>query len=210
MNFDSHNQLAEDTRVPVELIARRRQSGDPPIQTDYAPKRAVRSAAATLEQDSEATCFNEDYVDALFTTLGWNESPQSDSNLVQQLRPTTTRPWVLCIDDDKDFTDGLRLRLESKGVEVVQAFAGMSGYRSAYTTPAQAIILDHEMPNGNGEYVLRRLKENPITCQIPVIVLTGNRDRMLERTMYSLGAARFLTKPVEWKTLWAELSAFVS
>ncbi len=210
MNVDNRSQPADDIGGPIDLVARRRKSGDRRRQGGRASTQAEKSASLSLHQDADAARANEEYVDALFTALGWNESPQSDSALAQQLCPKTARPWVLCIDDDKDFTDFLRLRLESQGVEVVQAFAGMAGYRTAFTTPAQAIILDYEMPDGNGEYVLRRLKANPVTCQIPVIVLTGNRDRMLERTMYRLGAARFLTKPVNWGTLWAELNAFMN
>jgi DNA-binding response OmpR family regulator len=115
------------------------------------------------------------------------------------------RPWVLCIDDDSDFSFGLKLRLEQQGVDVLRAFAGMEGYRYAFTSPAQAIILDYEMPDGNGDYVLGRLKENPVTKDIPVIVLTGHRDHALERKMYNLGAVAYLTKPVDWEVLWSEL-----
>jgi DNA-binding response OmpR family regulator len=85
----------------------------------------------------------------------------------------------------------------------------MEGYRFAFTHEAQAIILDQEMPDGNGEYILRRLKESPATEGIPVIVLTGTKDQALARRMYNLGAARFLTKPVDWEDLWAELQPLV-
>ena len=77
------------------------------------------------------------------------------------------------MDDDPDFAAMLKLRLQQHGVDVLHAFAGMEGYRFAFTHEAQAIILDQEMPDGNGEYILRRLKESPVTEGIPVIVLTG-------------------------------------
>ena len=120
-----------------------------------------------------------------------------------------TRPWVLCVDDDPDFAATLKLRLQQHGVDVLHAFAGMAGYRSAFTHEAQAIILDQEMPDGNGEYILRRLKESPVTEDIPVIVLTGRKDQALARRMYNLGAARYLTKPVDWDDLWAALQPLV-
>jgi len=121
----------------------------------------------------------------------------------------TSPPWVLCVEDDNDFSYGLKLRLEGHGVAVVRASAGMEAYRSAFVTSASAIILDYELPNGNGDYVLRRLKESPATASIPVIVLTGRRDRHLERTMYNLGADSYMTKPLDWNHLWAELSSFL-
>jgi len=80
---------------------------------------------------------------------------------------TITAPWVLCIDDDSDFSFGLKQRLAEYGVDVLRAFDGMEGYRYAFSSQAQLILLDYEMPNGNGEYVLRRLKENPVTQDIP-------------------------------------------
>ena len=70
---------------------------------------------------------------------------------------------------------------------------------------ARAIILDCEMTGGNGEYALRRLKENPLTADVPVFVLTGRRDQALRRRLYNAGAAQFFNKPVEWLQLWEEL-----
>jgi CheY-like chemotaxis protein len=115
------------------------------------------------------------------------------------------QPWVLSIDDDEAFSYALQLRLQKHGVGVQRAFAGRAGYRTAFRSQAHAIILDYELPDGNGDYVLRRLKENPVTRDIPVISLTGKRDRQVERTMYSLGAAAFFNKPYVWSELWAEL-----
>jgi DNA-binding response OmpR family regulator len=115
----------------------------------------------------------------------------------------------LCIDDDSELSFTLKLRLEQHGIQVLRAFAGMEGYRYACVTPAQAIILDYEMPDGNGDYVLRRLKESQLTRNIPVIVLTGHKDRSLERKMVNLGAAAYVTKPCEWARLWTVLSRHV-
>jgi len=119
------------------------------------------------------------------------------------------RPWILCIDDDIEFSLMLKLRLEEHGVNVLRAFAGTEGYRYALISEARAIILDYEMNGGNGEYTLRRLKDNPLTVNVPVIVLTGQRDKALQRRMYNLGAACFLSKPVEWPQLWTALSGYV-
>jgi len=114
-------------------------------------------------------------------------------------------PWVLHIEDDADFSETIKTRLEGYGVAVVRAFNGMQGYRTAFKRPADAIILDVDMPNGRGDYVLRRLKENPVTQKIPVIILTGRKDRALERTMLNLGAEKYMTKPYDFKLLLDEL-----
>jgi DNA-binding response OmpR family regulator len=161
------------------------------------------------EHETEAHRQWRPYIDTIFAALGGNQAGREESRSDDPSPNAVTRPWVLCVDDDPELAAMLKLRLEQHGVDVLHAFAGMEGYRFAFTHEAQAIILDQEMPDGNGEYILRRLKESPVTELIPVIVLTGRTDQALARRMYNLGAARFLTKPVDWKNLWAELQPFV-
>ena len=81
----------------------------------------------------------------------------------------------------------------------------MEGYRFAFARPADLILLDFEMPNGQGDYILGKLKGNPITKDIPVIVITGRKDRALQRKMMSMGAAGFMHKPPDFKELLKEL-----
>jgi len=159
---------------------------------------------ARQDSPSKSDESHHDSVGAIAPRRGGKTEPletAADDRPEQQI----PRPWVLCVDDDVEFANLLRLRLNQYGVDVLQAFAGMAGYRFAFTHEARAIILDQEMPDGNGEYVLRRLKENPVTQDIPVIVLTGRKDQSLARRLSNSGAARMLTKPPDWDELWAEL-----
>jgi DNA-binding response OmpR family regulator len=170
---------------------------------------AYENRGEEAEPETEADRIRDRYIAGLFAALGWPEFRRSGASGDDRPEYTVTRPWVLCVDDDPNFAATLKLRLQQHGLDVLHAFAGMEGYRFAFTYEAQAIILDQEMPDGNGEYILRRLKENPVTEGIPVIVITGTKDPALARRMYNLGAARFLTKPVDWKNLWAELQPLV-
>jgi DNA-binding response OmpR family regulator len=199
--------LAEFLRL--DPTAARRETGQPDsAQPDSA--QPTSEAARTTDPESRprddaavsASC--SQLVDSVFAVLRWAENCLAARDAPHPPQPEA-RPWVLCIDDDADFSFGLKLRLEQHGIEVLRAFAGMEGYRYAFTSPAQAILLDYQMPDGNGDYDLRRLKENPVTKDIPVILLTGHRDRALERKMYNLGAVAYLTKPVDWEILWSEL-----
>jgi DNA-binding response OmpR family regulator len=162
------------------------------------------------EVEADADRIQDRYLARIFAALGWPASQLDDTQIDNRPEYTITKPWVLCVDDDPDFAATLKLRLQQHGVEVLHAFAGMEGYRLAFTHGAQAIILDQELPNGKGEYILRRLKESSATAGIPVIVLTGTRDQALARRMYNLGATRFLTKPVDWESLWVELQPLVA
>lgn len=154
-----------------------------------------------MEQVSHEPGRPTDLLDTVFAMLGVEAGEclaETDASASAQL---SGEPWVLSIEDDDDFALALRLRLRECGVHVVRAEAGMAGYRRAFIDAPQAIILDYELPQGNGDYVLRRLKETPATCSIPVIVLTGRREASIERQMRALGADEFLTKPFDWPLL---------
>lgn len=153
---------------------------------------------------SDGPCGPVDLMDTVFAILGTEESSSLfDQDAVNNKR--SDAPWVLSIEDDDDMALAIRLRLQEYGVQVIRASGGMEGYRRAFVDAPRAIILDYELPQGNGDYVLRRLKESPATCDIPVIVLTGRREASIERQMRGLGASEFLTKPLDWKRLRAAL-----
>lgn len=59
-----------------------------------------------------------------------------------------SKPWVLWIDDDYDFSKVLSHRLEKLGVGVINAYDGADGFQKAFMQPASAIVLDYNMPNG--------------------------------------------------------------
>jgi CheY-like chemotaxis protein len=147
----------------------------------------------------------ESLIDAVFEVLGGTSAASS----VESDDATDTPPWVLLIDDDEDCSAALQCRLENCGVAVVRAFNGMEGYRMAFTHPASAILLDYNMPSGQGDYILGRLKDNPATKDIPVIVVTGVRDKWLERKMYGLGASAFLTKPASFEVIRSTLARHI-
>jgi two-component system alkaline phosphatase synthesis response regulator PhoP len=189
----------------ADRLAIRRDAG----QTHQASQATTaENRADESEPQTEADRIRERYINTIFAALGGNRARLQECPN-DHAQSAVTRPWVLCVDDDFDFAAMLKLRLEQHGIDVLHAFAGMEGYRVAFTHEAQAIILDQEMPDGNGEYLLRRLKESPATEGIPVIVLTGQKDQALARRMYNLGAARFLTKPVDWDDLWEELRPLI-
>ena len=100
---------------------------------------------------------------------------------------------VLVIDDDPNALDLLRRTLQEAGVRVVTANEGREGLNLARTLHPAAITLDVLMPGMDGWEVLRELKADPETRDIPVLMVTMTDDRELG---YALGATEFLTKPV--------------
>jgi len=100
---------------------------------------------------------------------------------------------VLVIDDDPNALDLLGRTLQGAGVRVVTASEGSEALNLARTLRPAAITLDVLMPGMDGWEILRELKSDPITRDIPVIMITMTDDRKLG---YALGATEFLTKPV--------------
>jgi len=177
--------------------------GETPLAMTSSQGAAVPQRDPMLDAIFGALGMDEEYL-AGGDCFGRMESTTDDSTSVSN-QATDMRPWVLHVDDDAQFRDVVRLRLEASGFRVVSAFDGTAGIREAFTQTVSAIILDYEMPNGHGDYVLGRLKNNPVTKDIPVIVLTGVKDKFLERRLISQGASKFFNKPPIFDLLIGEL-----
>ena len=102
--------------------------------------------------------------------------------------------FVLVVDDDPGALDLLGRSLQKAGVRVVTASDGQEALNLARTLHPAAITLDVLMPGMDGWEVLRELKADDKTRDIPVIMVTMTDDRELG---YSLGATEFLIKPVQ-------------
>jgi signal transduction histidine kinase/CheY-like chemotaxis protein len=109
---------------------------------------------------------------------------------------------ILVIDDDAASRDLLERTLAKAGYAVLTATGGAEGLRLARERRPDAITLDVMMPGVDGWSVLRSLKADPQTCDIPVIMLTMVDDRGMG---YALGATDYLTKPIDQDQLRAAL-----
>jgi CheY-like chemotaxis protein/nitrogen-specific signal transduction histidine kinase len=105
---------------------------------------------------------------------------------------------VLVIDDDAAVRDLLERFLGGEGFRVVSAGGGEEGLRLARELRPDVITLDAIMPGIDGWTVLANLKADPTLSDIPVVMLTMVHDKSLG---YALGAADYLTKPVERQRL---------
>ena len=111
---------------------------------------------------------------------------------------------VLVIDDDPAVLDLMTRFLQREGFAVRTAMDGETGLRLAAELRPSAILLDILMPHVDGWAVLSRLKADPALSSIPVVVVSFVDERGLG---YSLGAADYLVKPVEWDRLKRALDA---
>jgi CheY-like chemotaxis protein/anti-sigma regulatory factor (Ser/Thr protein kinase) len=105
---------------------------------------------------------------------------------------------ILCIDDDPDVIEILRKYLVPEGYSVTGALSGDEGLEIAGKSKPALITLDIMMPKKDGWQVLRELKQNLETKDIPVIIHSIVDNKPLAM---SLGAVDFMTKPTEPKRL---------
>lgn len=104
---------------------------------------------------------------------------------------------VLIIDDDLDLLMLLRRTLEfTAGWEVHAAASGAAGLDLARTTSPDVVLVDVMMPEVDGYEVCRRLKADPATAPIPVVLLTARRE-MNQARIDSAGVAGVLYKPFQ-------------
>lgn len=150
----------------------------------------------TAEEAPSIGCV--EVLDRVFSILGMEMERKEKLEEATCTSEEEPAPWVLTIEDDEDVAFTLRTRLKEIGLTAVNSYEGAAGYRYAFMSSPTAIILDYELPDGNGAYVMRRLKESPVTSSIPVVVLTGRREGYIERQMRSMGAHAFFTKPINW------------
>jgi len=113
---------------------------------------------------------------------------------------------VLVIDDDETVHDMLFRLLSKEGFLVETADDGESGVQKARELKPDVIVLDVLMPGMDGWDVLTRLKNNPDTESIPVVMLTMVDDRSKG---YTLGVTDYIYKPVDREKLVTALTRCV-
>lgn len=103
---------------------------------------------------------------------------------------------IVCIEDDAEMIELLRLMLSRHGYEVFGAVGGQLGLVEVDRLQPDVVLLDLMMPGMDGWEVFRRLKDNPVTREIPVIVLTAkakNSERI--KALREAQVDDFIAKP---------------
>lgn len=128
----------------------------------------------------------------------------------RKMEALPTMQTILVCDDDELLVELLTHRLGARGYHVVVAADGGAAVRQASECDPDAIVLDMMMPVLDGQQVLRRLKADPATADIPVIMLTARRqERDIVGTL-ELGADDYLVKPFIPDELMSRLARLVT
>ena len=109
---------------------------------------------------------------------------------------------ILLVDDDPDFVEAVKVIVESGGFNVRVAYDGQEGLDAVAKEKPDLIVLDVMMPNMDGHAACARLKSDPATKEIPIILLTAVADRVTtskysHRDMLESEAEDYMPKPVD-------------
>lgn len=112
---------------------------------------------------------------------------------------------VVIADDDELLVKLLTHKLSQKGIEVASAYDGESGLELISTVQPDLVILDGMMPGMDGLEVLKRLKRDEDTKNIPVIFLSARKMEEDIVTGLNFGADDYLVKPFMPEELFARI-----
>jgi len=128
----------------------------------------------------------------------------SQSRVKLQFHSGKYDPWhrsILVVDDDETIGKIVRPILFSHGYSVLAASTGEEGLQVARSQKPDLILLDVILPGIKGREVCMKLKEDPLTKEIPIIFLTFKDSPEDIEAENKVGSAGHLTKPVNPKTL---------
>ena len=114
----------------------------------------------------------------------------------------TPAPVILIVDDEAQNRKLLEALLQPEGYVTRSVATGKEALSSVAWSRPDLILLDVMMPGMNGYEVARLLKADPITSNIPIIMVTALIDRGARLAGLTAGAEDFLTKPVDRAELW--------
>ncbi|RDE18367.1 phosphate regulon transcriptional regulatory protein PhoB [Motiliproteus coralliicola] len=114
---------------------------------------------------------------------------------------------VLIVDDEAPIREMLTLALEMAGYECLEADNAQAALSQVVDARPDLILLDWMMPGTSGIELARRLKKDPLTSDIPVIMLTAKGDEDNKVQGLEAGADDYITKPFSPRELVARLKA---
>ena len=116
---------------------------------------------------------------------------------------------VLVVEDDPDIRELLRFTLERAGLKVVEAESGEDALTVLDGLQPSVAIIDWMLPGINGVELTQRLRKDPLTSAMPLIMLTARGEEADKLKSFDSGIDDYLTKPFSPKELVARVKALI-
>jgi DNA-binding response OmpR family regulator len=116
---------------------------------------------------------------------------------------------ILIVEDDRSLADVLDYNLRQDGYETVVAHDGQDGLRQAKLRAPDLIVLDLMLPLVDGLEICRRLRADPVTRNILVLMLTAKGEETDQVAGFSVGTDDYVSKPFSVKVLLQRIRALL-
>jgi PAS domain S-box-containing protein len=142
--------------------------------------------------------------------LGANDTmtkPFDNEELVAKINRLLigTKKTILVVDDDKSLVKSVKYHLEHKGYSTCVAYDGKQALEMIESNRPDLIVLDIVMPNMDGYEVIKALKSNPETANIPIVLVTGIEIDGGRVKAISVGATEYVTKSEDFNRLYESI-----
>jgi DNA-binding response OmpR family regulator len=114
---------------------------------------------------------------------------------------------VVIVEDDDDIADSIRYNLEREGFRVRLAATGEDALNLILDRPPNLILVDLNLPHMSGFELCRRLRAEPTTARMPILMLTARTNEADKVLGLNLGADDYITKPFSMRELVARVNA---
>ena len=116
---------------------------------------------------------------------------------------------ILIVEDDPSFSRAITHIIQKEGYDVASASNGMAGLRMAKEEKPDLLILDVMLPGMDGFEICSRLRQDPLTEKLPIIMLSA-KGQDVDKTMgLKVGASEYLTKPIDRALLLEKITALL-
>ncbi len=116
---------------------------------------------------------------------------------------------VLCVDDDVSIVEMIKMGLEADGMNVLSAGDGAEALEVLEAEAVDVVLLDIMMPRVDGWMALMEIRNNPLTADIPVIMLTAKTQDLAKILAFKQGVQQYVTKPFNLMELSARVRSLV-
>jgi len=116
---------------------------------------------------------------------------------------------ILVIEDETDIREMLALRLKKERFDVLEASEGMTGLKKALEEQPDLVLLDLMLPFTSGLDILRKLRDNRKTAQVPIIIVSAKGEESDVVVGLELGADDYVTKPFNMSILLARINTLL-
>jgi two-component system phosphate regulon response regulator PhoB len=122
---------------------------------------------------------------------------------------TENAATILIVDDEASIRDMLRMSLEMKGFACIEAADAVHAHSAMLDQKPDLVLLDWMMPGNSGIELIRRLKRDQATKDVPVMMLTARTEEDNKIHGLDVGADDYITKPFSPRELIARINALL-